>query len=299
MADTAPGRPSAIAVWGLGVRPKTLSIAVTPVIVGSAVAYAETGQLNGTIAAAALIGGLLIQSGTNLHNDAADFHRGADTPERTGPRRITAQGWASARQVAMASYICFALSTLIGLYLIWVGGWAIAVLGLLSILAGLAYTGGPRPIAYTPLGELFVFLFFGLGAVIGSHYLQTLDTSWSALVAGIAIGLPAAAVLSANNYRDLDNDRQVGKKTFAVTFGRPATRILYIILILAPHTTAPLFADLGPWTLLPLSTIPWGIFLCQRFLSEAPGPGFNAILALTALYQAAFGVLLALGLVLG
>ena len=289
--------------WITAVRPKTLSLAVVPVMVGSALAWAQTDSLNWLVIAAALAGATLIQVGTNLHNDAADFERGADNPAtRLGPPRVTAQGWLSAEQVRRAALVSFSLAGAIGGYLTWVGGWPILAVGLLSIAAGMAYTGGSRPIAYTPLGEFFVFFFFGLVAVAGSYYLQTGRLTWSASLAGIMVGMPAAAVLVVNNYRDLDNDRRVGKNTLAVRLGRRASQTEYALLMLLPFAllpVLPLVDGIGWWLGLPILVLPWAMTLVRRFRLEPAGPLFNDLLASTAKFQLGFGLLLCAGLLIG
>jgi len=289
--------------WLLAIRPKTLTIAVVPVLVGSALAWADAGSLMWSVVAAALVGAVLIQAGTNLHNDAADFERGADDlATRLGPPRATAQGWLSSNAVRRAATLSFMLAGAIGAYLVWVGGWPILAVGLASIAAGLAYTGGPRPVAYSALGEFFVWLFFGLVAVVGSYYLQTGGISGSALVAGAMVGMPAAAVLVVNNYRDLDNDRRVGKNTLAVRLGRQASQVEYALLMLAPFSLLVLlsaFSGSGWWPVLPLVVLPWALVLVKRFRLESAGPAFNQLLAATARFQLGFGLLLCLGLVVG
>lgn len=286
-------------IWWLAIRPKTLSISVAPVLVGTALAWSEQHGVSWAPMLAALLAAMLIQAGTNLHNDAADFERGADDGDRLGPPRVTAQGWVSATAVHRAAALCFALAFLLGIYLVWVGGWPILVLGLASIGAGLAYTGGPQPIAYSALGELFVFLFFGLAAVLGSYYLQTFSLSVPALIAAMAIGLFAAAVLLVNNYRDLDNDRRAGKRTLAVRIGRSAARIEYGLLLLTPFALLlPLQLASGGLAWLPLLLLPWAISLLRRFVRQAPGPAFNKLLAETARLQLVYALLLGLGVVL-
>jgi 1,4-dihydroxy-2-naphthoate octaprenyltransferase len=292
---------TALQIWLLAIRPRTLSISAVPVMVGTALAWAEH-QLFAWVTLLVTLGGsVLIQIGTNLHNDAADFERGADTPQRLGPRRVSAEGWLQPAQVRRAAHFSFAGAFLLGLYLVWLGGWPILVLGLLSLASAYAYTGGPRPVAYTPLGELFVFLFFGLAAVAGSFYLQTQQWSWNALLSGAAVGLPAAAVLLINNYRDLDTDRYAGKHTLAVVLGRPAIRNLYAaLLLLAPLTTLPLLGQgLGgvmlvlPW----LSLVP-AVFLIRRLRHTSIDKRLNHLLAQTAQWQLLFGTLLCMALTL-
>lgn len=293
--------PSPVTAWLLAFRPKTLSISLVPVMVGSSVAYAETGAILWLPLLVALAAAMLIQIGTNLHNDVSDFERGADGDERLGPPRAAASGWLSPAAVRRAAFACFGLAMLLGVYLVWHGGWPILLLGLASLAAGWAYTGGPRPIAYSAFGELFVWLFFGLGAVMGSYYLQTLRLGWDALVAATMVGLFAAAVIVVNNYRDLDSDRKIGKNTLAERLGRSASQVEYALLLLAPYLLLPLLAGLtgSGWKLgLPLLSLPLAFSLLRRFRSEPPGPVFNRILAQTAQLQLAFGILLSMGLLL-
>ena len=289
--------------WITAIRPRTLTIAVVPVLVGSALAWVRADNLNWAVIVAALAGAALIQVGTNLHNDAADYERGADDrTTRLGPPRVTSEGWLSVTQVRRAALISFSLAGLIGGYLIWVGGWPILAVGIASIAAGLAYTGGPRPIAYSALGEFFVFLFFGLVAVAGSYYLQTGYLTWSASLAGVLVGMPAAAVLVVNNYRDLDNDRRVGKNTLAVRIGRRASQTEYALLMLLPFLLLPLLSLVngsGWWLGLPVFVLPWAMALVRRFSVEPPGPVFNHLLASTARFQLGFGLLLCAGVLIG
>jgi len=282
----------AITAWWLAIRPKTLPLAATPVLAGNSLAWAEGGALSWPTAAVTLAAAVLIQIGTNLHNDAADFERGADGPQRLGPPRAAAQGWISARRIKQAAAGAFALAFLGGIYLAWVGGWPIVLLGLASLAAAYAYTGGPRPIAYSALGEVFVFLFFGLGAVAGSHYLQTGQFSLTALAVGAALGLPAAAVLLVNNYRDLDHDRAAGKLTLCHYLGRERSRPLYALLLFAPVLLVLVLPAAWPILL----ALPLAVVLTRRFVREPPGSGLNRVLAATAGYQLAFGLVLSAAL---
>lgn len=289
-----------ISPWLIAIRPKTLSLGVIPVLVGTTLGWSESGTVSWIVMTAALVVAVLIQIGTNLHNDAADFELGADdSATRLGPLRATAEGWLTATQVRRAAALSFALAFITGCALIWVGGWPILMVGVICIAAGYAYTGGPKPIAYIGLGELFVFLFFGLVAVSGTYYLQTGHLSLSALVAGTLIGLPAAAVLVVNNYRDLENDRQAGKNTLAVRLGHRATQVEYTLLMLGPFLLVPLLpAAQGSrwWLAMPLLLLPWAIVLVSRFLRDPPGPSFNRLLAATAQFQLGLGLLLCLTL---
>jgi 1,4-dihydroxy-2-naphthoate octaprenyltransferase len=285
-------------VWLLAIRPKTLSLSLAPVIVGIALAWRETHFFHPLAALACLLGALLIQIGTNLHNDAEDFERGTDTEDRLGPPRATAQGWLTAAQVKRGAHIAFGLAFVIGLYLIWRGGWPILTVGLLSLLAGYAYTGGPKPIAYSASGELFVFLFFGLAAVMGSYYLQALSLSFNAFLSACAIGLLAAAVLMVNNYRDLESDRKAGKLTLANHLGTRGSQRFYAGLMLIPFLLPVLLHDLTAELWLVWLALPLALLLVYRFSIEPPGPAFNQILARTALLQLIYGLLLSSALLL-
>ena len=287
----SPGRLHA---WFLACRPKTLSVSLSPVLVGSAVAWHDSGVLLWLPLLAAALGAGLIQIGTNLFNDVGDFLRGTDTPDRLGPKRAAAEGWLSVRAIRAGAWLCFALAFVCGIYLVWHGGWPIVAIGLASLAAGWAYTGGPKPIAYGPLGEAFVFLFFGLVAVGGSYYLQTLSLTPLALLAATLVGLHAAAVITVNNYRDLDGDARNGKNTLAVRLGRSATRRIYAGQMLAPYLLLPLLGGLGWPAVLPALSLPLALRLIRRFHAEAPGPVFNQILASTAGLQLVFALLLSL-----
>ena len=284
--------------WFLACRPKTLSVSLSPVLVGTAIAWHDSGTLLWLPLLAAALGAAFIQIGTNLFNDVGDFLRGTDTPGRLGPKRATAEGWLTPGMVKAGAWLSFALAFLCGIYLVWHGGWPIVAIGLASLAAGWAYTGGPKPIAYGPLGEVFVFLFFGLVAVGGSYYLQTLTLTPMALVAGTLVGIHAAAVITVNNYRDLDGDAKSGKNTLAVHFGRPAMRRLYTVQLLTPYALLPLLAGLGWHALLPLLSLPLALKLIQRFHHETPGPVFNSILAASAGLQLLFAILLSLAFTL-
>lgn len=288
--------PSGLRLWLLAIRPKTLTIALVPVLVGSALAWGEAARLNWGAALAAALAALLIQAATNLHNDAADFLRGGDTPARPGPQRVTAQGWASPSTVLRVAALSFAGASACGLYVAWVGGWPLLAVGAVSILAGWSYTGGPRPIAYTPFGELMVLLFFGLAAVMGSYWLHAQTLSWASLWAGLAVGAPASAVLLVNNYRDTGNDRAVGRRTLPVLVGPWVSKGVYLGLIALPFLLLwPLHRALPTSPLwLPLGALPLALFNGRFFLTQAPGPAFNALLARTALLQVVFGLLLAI-----
>lgn len=282
--------------WVLTTRPRTLAISLSSIIAGTALAWAGYRTIDWMIAIATLAAALLIQAGTNIYNDAVDFERGTDTPGRLGPERATAQGWFSIAEVKRAADYCFAAAFLIGIYLSWVGGWPIIVIGLLSLAAGYAYTAGPRPIAYSAQGELFVFLFFGLVAVPGSYYLQTGSVSLDAFFTAGAIGSLAAAVMLVNNYRDLDTDEQAGKLTLVHSLGRRGSRILYRLLLLVPFGLPLMLQGSLPGTWLVFVAFPYALWLLYRFGHETSGPAFNQTLAATARLQLLYSLLLALDL---
>ncbi|MGE5947143.1 MAG: 1,4-dihydroxy-2-naphthoate polyprenyltransferase [Betaproteobacteria bacterium] len=286
--------PTCLQAWFLACRPKTLSVSLSPVLVGTAIAWHDSGRILWLPLLAATFGAALIQVGTNLFNDVGDFLRGTDTPGRLGPKRAAAEGWLSPGVIRLGAWLAFALAFLCGIYLVAHGGWPIVVIGLASLAAGWAYTGGPKPIAYGPLGEIFVFIFFGLVAVGGSYYLQTLALTPTVLFAATLVGIHAAAVITVNNYRDHDGDRACGKNTLAVRLGRPATRRLYTAEMLAPYALLPLLPGLGWPAALPVLSLPLAARLTARFHREPPGPVFNDILAATAGLQLAFALLLTL-----
>ena len=298
----AAGPPvSSLRAWALAARPHTLMIGVNPVLVGCAMAWAETGRIDVVLMLLSMLGALLLQTGTNLDNDVSDFQRGTDRAGRLGLPRATALGLLTPRQVRWASRACFALATVLGLMLAWRGGWPILIAGVASALAAMAYSGGPRPISYTPFGDFVVFFFFGLVAVGGTYYLQTLSLTPGVLVAATMVGLPATAVLVVNKYRDLDPDTQVGKRTLAVCLGRAFTRWEFAVLMLAPFALLGALARLTPLSatlLIPLLALPMAAALVRRFWHETPGPAFNALLARTAKFQVLFSVLLCVGILL-
>jgi len=291
--------PGGAGAWLLAARPATLTASLAPVAVGTAVAAAE-GEARAIPALAALAAALLIQVGTNFANDAFDFEQGADTAERAGPLRAAQAGLLSPAALRAATLVVFAAAALIGVYLIARGGWPIAVLGLLGLLAGYAYTGGPLRLGYHGLGDPLVFLFFGVFAVWGTHRVQTLGPSELALGASIPIGLLATALIAVNNLRDIETDRSAGKRTAAVRLGARGARRYYGLLLAGSYLALP-----GLWWLgaplscvwLPLLTTPLAWRLWRR-VRVAEGAALNLDLAGTARLQLGFGALMAVGLVL-
>src|SRR5437868_7309746 len=250
--------PSGVRIWLMAARVRTLPASIAPVLVGTALAgYAGVFRVLRFVAA--LIGAVFIQVGTNLSNDYSDARRGADTEDRLGPVRVTAGGLVPPRQVLVATYVSFGVAVLAGAYLIAVAGWELLLVGAASILAGVLYTGGPRPYGYEGLGELFVFLFFGIVAVAGSFYVQVKHLDWEAFALAVPVGLLAAAIMAVNNVRDIETDRRAGKLTIAVRLGRDRTRTLYAVTVYAAFLLTPvtwLFGPLSAWLLVPWLTLP-------------------------------------------
>jgi 1,4-dihydroxy-2-naphthoate polyprenyltransferase len=285
----------------MAARPRTLPAAVAPVFVGTAAAVEKAGELPrvGTFIAA-LVGSIFIQIGTNLVNDYSDAKRGADTLDRLGPVRVTASGLVAPRSVLVATWVAFAIATVAGIYLAVVAGPEILVVGVVSIIAGVLYTGGPRPYGYAGLGEVFVFLFFGLVAVNGSYWVQLEELDRLPFVLSVAVGLLSTAILVVNNIRDIETDSRVGKKTLAVRIGRERTRRLYVALLVLAYALLPAAAAIGevPWwsTTLGLASIPLAVRAADPVLHRADGPALNAALAATGAALAAFSVLVTAGL---
>ena len=284
----------------MAARPRTLPAALAPVLVGTALA-ATHGTFKVLTFLAALVGALFIQIGTNLSNDYSDARRGADTEDRLGPVRVTAGGLVPPRQVLIATYVAFGLAVLAGTYLIATAGWELLLVGALSILAGVLYTGGPRPYGYEGLGEVFVFLFFGVVAVAGSYFAQREILIWEALVLAVPVGLLASAILVVNNVRDLETDRRAGKRTSAVRLGRRRARDLFAALVYGAFLTAPAAwiaggRDLSPWLLLPWLALPLAAPVVRTVRNRTDGRSLNGALARTGQLQLAFCVLLSAGL---
>jgi 1,4-dihydroxy-2-naphthoate octaprenyltransferase len=291
---------SSFRIWLMAARPRTLPAAVAPVLVGTALGATEHHLRVGGFVFA-LLGAIFIQVGTNLSNDYSDARRGADTDERLGPVRVTAGGLVPPRQVLVATYVSFGLAVLCGVYLVALAGPILLLIGALSILAGVLYTGGPRPYGYEGLGEVFVFAFFGLVAVSGSYYVQVEKVTWEALVLAVPVGLLASAILVVNNVRDLDTDRRAGKRTLAVRLGRERARSLYALMVFGAFVTAPLpwvLGALSAWLLLPAVLLPLAVALARTVRTHTDGPTLNGALARTGMLQLLFCVLLATGLLL-
>ena len=291
---------SSLRIWLMAARPRTLPAAVAPVLVGTALAWTE-GSIDWIAFVAALLGALFIQVGTNLSNDYSDARRGADTEDRLGPVRVTAGGLVPPRQVLVATYVSFALAVLCGVYLIAIAGPILLLIGGASILAGVLYTGGPKPYGYEGLGEIFVFLFFGVVAVSGSYFVQREELPWEALVLAVPVGLLASAILVVNNVRDMETDRRAGKRTLAVRLGRERSRVLYSAMLAISFAAAALpwlFGSLSAWLLLVLLCAPLAVKLARTVTTHSDGPTLNEALAGTGKLEFLFCVLLATALML-
>ncbi|MBA4176305.1 MAG: 1,4-dihydroxy-2-naphthoate octaprenyltransferase [Leptothrix sp. (in: Bacteria)] len=295
MTERAPVRPGSFAAWMVAVRPHSLLVAFSPVLVGGTLGFSRTGAIDLVAALLALGAALLVQAISNMQNDVGYTARGAETVgTRTGLPRATANGWLSARDVHVGIVLAALAATTIGLLLVAYRGWPVLAIGVSSLLAALAYMGGPRPIAYTPFGELVVFVFFGLVAVIGTDWVLTGEVGTATLLASVAIGALAAAALAVNNHRDIAHDRLVGRRTFAVVFGARASLGLYTLALLAPFALVPVMAGLSgsPAMLLPLVLVPAAWQLRRDFGRCAPGLAFNEILFRTFRLELWFAALL-------
>jgi 1,4-dihydroxy-2-naphthoate octaprenyltransferase len=273
---------------------------VAPVLVGTALAGFHH-IFHPLRFLAALVGAMFIQVGTNLSNDYSDARRGADTEDRLGPVRVTAGGLVPPRSVLIATYISFGVAVLLGIYLVVVAGWQLLLVGVASILAGVLYTGGPRPYGYEGLGELFVFLFFGIVAVAGSYFVQVKHLQWEAFALAVPVGLLAASILVVNNVRDIETDRRAGKRTLAVRLGRTRTRSLFAAMVYLAYLLAPvtwLFGPLTAWVMLPWLTLPIAARIVRLVRNHVDGQSLNQALAQTGMLQLAFCTLLSAGLLL-
>ena len=289
---------SPVHIWLMAARLRTLPAAVAPVLVGTSLALGG-GSFRALAFVAALLGAIFIQVGTNLSNDYSDARRGADNEDRLGPVRVTAGGLVPPGKVLLATWITFGLAVLCGVYLVAIAGWELIAVGAASILAGVLYTGGPRPYGYEGLGELFVFLFFGIVAVTGSYFVQVSELAWPAFACAVPVGLLASAILVVNNVRDLETDRRAGKRTLAVRLGRERTRALYTAMIALAFLLAPLPWALGSmtaWLLAPWLAIPLALPLVRIVRTRVDGPTLNGALARTGMLQLSFCVLFSAGI---
>lgn len=301
MTSAAEGGRSKFRAWRLAARPPTLWAAVGPVLTGWGVAWGIDGFRIGP-ALAALVGALLLQVGANLANDLFDFRRGVDTAERLGPPRAAQLGLLSERELAVGTAVVLGAALLLGVYLVYEGGWPIVALGLAAIVAAVAYTGGPFPYGYRALGDLFVFLFFGPAAVVGTVWVQAGEAPLLAWLASLPLGALVTAILVVNNLRDRELDARAGKVTLAVLLGDRATRRWYGLLILAAYAMPVLLWATGvasPWVGLSYGSLPFARRPVQMVARGTTGRALNGVLRDAARLAALFGALLGLGLALG
>jgi 1,4-dihydroxy-2-naphthoate octaprenyltransferase len=286
----------------MAARPRTLPAAIAPVLVGTAAAVQWIGHLPRVGAfVAALVGSIFIQIGTNLANDYSDARRGADTADRLGPVRVTSAGLVTPQRVLRATWVAFAIAVACGVYLAAVAGIVILLIGAASIAAGVLYTGGPQPYGYAGLGEVFVFLFFGLVAVNGSYYVQIEQLDALPLGLSISVGFLATAILVVNNVRDLETDRRAGKMTLAVRMGRRNAVALYRLLVLGAFVVLPIALAAGESSLLPLigfAALPMAVGPMRTMSNRTDGPALNGALAATGALLAVFSLLVTAGLLI-
>ena len=302
-ATLAPAiRPGSVQAWAVAARPRSLWVAVSPVLVGAALGYERTGRIDPVAALLVLAAALLMQVVTNMQNDVGYTVRGGErSGTRTGLPRATANGWLSVRHVRGGIVAVSLLGAAIGLALAAYRGWPVLAIGSASLLAALAYMGGPRPIAYTPFGELTVFVFFGLVAVTGTDWVLTGSVGTTSLLAAVAIGGLAAAALAVNNHRDIAHDRLVGRRTFAVLVGERGSLALYTALLFGPFALLPAMAlSAGaPGLLLPVALLPTAWRLRRDFRVCPRGTAFNAVLFRSFKLELAFAALLSAGALAG
>ena len=296
MSDTE--KTTSNSPWVLAIRPKTLPASICPVIVGTALAIADK-EFKTLPALAALVCSLLLQIGVNLANDYFDYIKGIDTSDRLGPIRVTYSGLIPAPHVKWAMGITFVLVAVIGMYLVTVGGWPILTVGTASILAALAYSGGPFPLASHGLGDLFVFIFFGLVAVCGTYYVQSLQLTPLALYSAVPVGLLITAILVVNNLRDILTDRRTGKNTLAVKIGDRGAKIEFVLLLAGAYAAPVILFIIGKgsiFALLPLVSLPMAVSL-SRTVCQKEGRVLNQSLAGTARLTLVFSLLFSVGLI--
>lgn len=295
-------RAGSLEAWSVAVRPKSLLVAISPVLVGATLGFDRAGTIDWLAALLVLGAALLMQVITNMQNDVGYTVRGGESSgTRTGLPRATANGWLSVRHVRAGIVVCALVATALGIALVAYRGWPVLAIGVASLLAALAYMGGPRPIAYTPFGEFTVFVFFGLIAVCGTDWVLTGAIGTSTVLASIAIGALAAAALAVNNHRDIAHDRLVGRRTFAVTFGETGSQRLYTALLLAPFALLPVMAaiDRNLAMALPLALLPGALRLRRDFIHCPRGIAFNEVLFRTFRLELWFAALLSAAALLG
>lgn len=291
---------SNLKIWVEAARPKTLAAAFVPVLVGATIAYQHE-FINWPATTVALICAFLIQIGTNFANDYFDFVKGADTEERIGFERATAKGLISPKTMLNATIICMALAFVFGLYLVWVGGTVVLIIGLFSLLFGVLYTGGPFPLGYNGLGDLFVFIFFGIVAVMTTYYVNTLAWSVDTFWASLAVGALCTNILVVNNLRDVEQDKIAGKKTLGVLFGETMLKVEYTVMLLLAFAIPPHFyfqLDYEVWIFLPFLILPIALLHTKTIWTETEKKNLNQQLEKTAKFMTFFGLLFSIGIIL-
>lgn len=288
-------------LWVEAARPKTLAAAFVPVLVGATLAW-NHGHMSWTNSIVALACAFLIQIGTNFANDYFDFIKGSDTDERIGFRRATAAGLITPKKMLRATIITMALAFFLGLYLVWAAGWIVLFIGILSLVFGILYTGGPFPLGYNGLGDVFVFIFFGLVAVMTTYYINAFEWSEESFWASLAVGALCVNILVVNNLRDVEQDKKSGKKTLGVIFGEGALKFEYALMLaiafsIPPHFYFVLKYEIG--VLLPFVILPLAIYHAYKIWTEKNKMNLNAMLEQTARFMLLFGTLLSLGIILG
>ncbi len=291
---------SNLKIWVEAARPKTLAAAFVPVLVGATIAYQHE-LINWMATTVALICAFLIQIGTNFANDYFDFVKGADTEERIGFERATAKGLISPKTMLNATFICMALAFVFGLYLVWIGGTVVLIIGLLSLLFGVLYTGGPFPLGYNGLGDLFVFIFFGIVAVMTTYYVNALAWSMDTFWASLAVGALCTNILVVNNLRDVEQDKIAGKKTLGVLFGETMLKVEYTVMLLLAFSIPPHFyfqLGYGEWIFLPFLILPVALLHTKTIWTETEKRNLNQQLEKTAKFMTLFGLLFSIGIIL-
>jgi 1,4-dihydroxy-2-naphthoate octaprenyltransferase len=289
-----------ITPWLLALRPKTLTTALVPVMVATTLVAVEGYAIQWWISAFALLSAVFIQIGTNLINDALDFKKGADDERRIGPKRVTQSGLLTPNQVMLGGALSFLLAAALGIPLVLEGGWPIVVIGLVSLFCGYAYTGGPYPLAYKGLGDLFVVIFFGFVAVLGTFYLHTKTLTEAGWVAGLQVGLLATVLIAINNFRDAPTDKDAGKLTLVVRFGEQFARYEILLLSFLPFFLGLYWAtkSIRLAGMLPLFLLPLAVRINRGVRTNSPGPIYNRFLGMSAGLHLFFGVLLSIGFLL-
>lgn len=293
-------KTSTFYVWLRAARPQTLAASVVPILVGASVAWSDQlFRLDTT--AVALFCAFAIQIGTNFANDYFDFVKGADTPDRIGFERATSAGLISPKKMLYATFLTMSIAFIAGLYLVWIGGWIVLLIGLLSLLFGILYTGGPYPLGYNGLGDIFVFIFFGLIAVSGTYYVNALEWSFISLIASLPVGALCVNILVVNNLRDVEQDKIAGKKTLGVLFGEFALKFEYLAMLLISFSTPLIlffFCSYSYWILLPFLSLPAAWILLNEIWNHIDKKTLNNTLENTAKYMLLFGILFSIGLII-